>query len=696
MTRPAAVAIALFTAVLCGFLPAQVPATKQPNPNITPVGPQRPEPPAARQPTKPGGQAPAPTNISVNAGTIYGFVYWDSTATAHLGPSICNALSITVAVASKSPYSPFGAIGTQSNFTSLTTVHPPLTSVSTTSYDGCAYSYSHAPLGQDLYVKVNLTQTVGTLTPATVAQDATVGPIQFSSAPCSKLPPLTRATVGELLGNWGSCLNVAYDVNFPLVQTAQLKPMSAGDGAGANQNGTPGALVQINSAPQNTPALAGPGQHQKMMLSQTRSNGTLLNNQSSASSLTNGMLLHSVTPSPTATAPSNSQPGTPGQQMPSKPGGGGNVELNPQPYPPKAGIAALSGGLRTSTDPESPSGSMPVLSPALSGGLKVVSGKRVRNSLAATSSLVAVLRQQKQESVPPLQTLASRPQPNLAAMPSDARLTAVSAPYVSSNLLTPKQNAWCKQSEAQGGAPAIFSVTGKLQGKGVVYSPDLQANPYTIVGCGFGNSSGTVQLDLESQPYQSGWSSYPASTVYTVNFTIQSWNDHVIVVSILPDTSGVPDWSSVALHVKTRLTGDAAGGMFVAARQTVLLANIPQKQTLLYQTGSPYFLSPVSNYYGLNGTAAVMREGLAGPVGGQDQFSLKLSPGFVVDSTQTDLLVANTASNVSSQPATVIGNTITVTYPVLEAGSGNSTNYYSIYGLKVWVTGPAGLAPLAP
>lgn len=37
-----------------------------------------------------------------------------------------------------------------------------------------------------------------------------------------------------------------------------------------------------------------------------------------------------------------------------------------------------------------------------------------------------------------------------------------------------------------------------------------------------------------------------------------------------------------------------------------------------------------------------------------------------------------------------------VVYPVVSVRSGNSTVYYSIYGLKIWVTGPVGLNPLAP
>lgn len=644
-----AFAIALVIALMCGAVAAQIPATKSPNPNITPVGPR------AQQPA--GGQHPTPT------GTIYGFVYWDANATSHLGSSICNALAITVAVASKSPYSPFGTVGTQSHLTAITTVHPPLTSVNTTSYDGCAYSYSNAPLGQNLYVKLNLTQQVGTLTPAEVGQDPAVGPIQFSNAPCGTLPPLTKATIADLTGNWGSCENVAYDVNLPLVKTAQLTALSSSAGSGGNQSGTPGALVQTNPGPQNTPVLVSPGPQQRPMLSQTGSNGTLLNNQSSASSPSRGMLVPAVTPQPIQRS-SNSQSTTPGQLSAAK---------------PASGVAGAT------------------LPAAFTGGVRVVSGRRVRTTMAQNSALTVSLRGQRQASFSSGHTFASGSLPTLAALPSNARMT-VTEDYVPSNLLSPKQNAWCKQSERQGGAPVIFSVAGKLQSQGVVYSPDPQANPYTIVGCGFGNGSGTLQLELlQSQSDSSGWGNSQSTqnvTVYTVQFTIQSWSDHEIVASVLPDTSGVPDWPWVGLQVKARLAGYASGGQFVASRQTVLLADIPQNQASLYQAGSPYFLSPASNYYGLNGTVAVMRQGLAGPVAGQDQFSLKLAPGFVVDSTQTDLLVATTSSSVTSQPATVNGNTVTVTYPVLTAVSGNLTSYYSIYGLKVWVTGPAGVTPL--
>jgi hypothetical protein len=363
-----------------------------------------------------------------------------------------------------------------------------------------------------------------------------------------------------------------------------------------------------------------------------------------------------------------------------------------------AGRSGFTGGVKTGGAGGFTGGVRPDLPFAFTGGVKVVAGKRLTSALAVNSSIIAVLRQQKQaQTLSGEHTLASGSiSPILAANPSNLKVSAISS-YTPSSLLTPQENAWCRQSEAQGGAPAIFRVAGKTKGQDVVYSPDPQANPYTIVGCGFGNSTGGARLELGENT-----GTPIIKPLYKVNLVIQSWSDHQIVASLDPSTSHVPDWSGgvdvVYIAIQSANGRNAAGpGQFYAARQTVLLSNVPQNEASLYQQGSPYFLSPVSNYYGLSGTVGVMRQGLpANTVAGQDNFALQLAPGFIVNSTQTDLLVSNVSSNVTSQPATVNGNTITVTYPVLSSGSGNSANYYSIYGLKVWVTGPAGVLPIVP
>ena len=332
-------------------------------------------------------------------------------------------------------------------------------------------------------------------------------------------------------------------------------------------------------------------------------------------------------------------------------------------------------------------GSRPSLPAAFTRGQRVVTGKRIRNTVGENSAIIAVLRQQKLATGTSSEhTLgAGTVSPLLSQRAPNLKLKSI-ASYTPSSLLTPQENEFCQQREAQNLDPEILRVGGKPDGQDVVYSPDPQANPYTILGCGFGNTIGSVFLFFFKDP---------GMKVFFEKCTlkIQSWNDHEIVASLDQNTSGVPDWKIVGLFVVGKKSATSARGSFYARRQTIQLPSLPRTQASLYQQGSPYFLSPVSDYYGLNGTVAVMRQGLPGPVAGQDQFTLQLPPGFVVDSTQTDLLASNTSASVTSKPAAVNGNTITVTYPVVSDSSGTSTNYYSIYGLTIWVTGPAGFIP---
>jgi microsomal dipeptidase-like Zn-dependent dipeptidase len=284
----------------------------------------------------------------MNAGTVYGFVYWDSSISSHLAPSICGALAVTVSVADTKPFPSYTPLGTQSKFVSIATVQPPLKSVNTTAYDGCAYSFTNVPVGQSLQVKLSLTQTVGTLTPAVVAQDPPVGPIQISNTPCNKLPPLTKATVADLTGNWGSCQNVAYDVNFPLISRVQITPLSASGGSG----GTPGAQLQANPGPVQNPAAVNPGPTQRTtgmigtpgqanpgpintpLLKQAgATTTTLLNNSSATSSPSGGMLSPANNPAMGPMPPTQPAPGTPGQLL--SPG----TSSSPQ-APPSAGVLA--------------------------------------------------------------------------------------------------------------------------------------------------------------------------------------------------------------------------------------------------------------------------------------------------------------------------------------------------------------------
>lgn len=722
-------------------LAAQIPATKQSNPAITPVGPH------AQQP--PGGHP-------VMTGTIYGFVYWDANLTSHLGPSVCNALAITVAVANKGSYSPFGVVGTQSQLTSMATIHPPLTSVNTTSYDGCAYSFGNAPLAQNLYVTLSLTQPVGTLTPAVVAKNPAVGPIQFSNAPCSKLPPLTKATAGDLTGNWGSCQNVAYDVNLPLVKSAQLTVLSASGASGGNQSGTPGAFAQINPGPQNTPVLVNPGPQQRPMLSQTGVNGTMLNNQSSAGSPSHGMLVPAVKPSPTP-APSNSQPGAPGQLSPAKTGGSGTVQLNPQASP--------ASGTSIGTRGSSPLLPAAELTPAtikrgktLASHLRLVPGTKIRLSNAPAQGLDPITIQAIQSES--LQThnikvaLAKLKGSSFQGAIHTLDSTDPADPVPGSD---PTGGQTGSSGSSSGGAsqepsgtpptqsssgsshftmqqverapqpismchftadPVIETVGGK--NRNIVLTPDpgtgkYPNNQYSIVGCNFGAIQGDVHI---FGPFINNPSPFKLG--------IDNWTDSVILVTFSPTFQNEYDLKNITLVVvrKDGKSVQVPGISFVATRASRPLASIPRSLVKLptdyFQSNQ--FISPLTyanlQQAGLNpvaqtGTAAFY---LYDPIWSSnvgDGYPLnrlsfsdsinfgQLRSGFTLDSTFQTLVLGGPTLDYSSMgpsgckyvdtvlSASMEGSNLVVDVQPSECDDdGKFISAY--YGLILSVTGPKG------
>jgi len=326
------------------------------------------------------------------------------------------------------------------------------------------------------------------------------------------------------------------------------------------------------------------------------------------------------------------------------------------------------------------------------GSLKIIAGQRIKNALAANSQLIAIARQhQRAGAISAGHTLAS----GSTSLASQAARLPNKMPsvrvYTGSDLLTSQENADCQARESQKLGPVIYEINGQPGGQDVVYAPDPSGNTYTITGCGFGDHGDINLLFYNSQNYIIGSSP---------NFQPQRWLDNAITVTLDPNIAGFPDMPKVQVLIITMPANGKAWsqfGTFYARRQPIPLPSIAASQASLYSQGSPLFLSPVSNYYGLTGTVGVMRQGMpANSLAGQDKFTVQLAPGFAIDSTQTDLLVSDANSNIAIKPATVNGNTITVTYPILSSGAGASANYYSIYGLTIWVTGPAGVNPLAP
>jgi hypothetical protein len=264
----------------CTGVAAQVsPTMPAPNRNIT--GPSQHRPP--------GGDHPEST-----AGTIEGFVYWDVNNVRHMSANSCSGLAITVSVGSSSggPFTAYTPLGTLSNtFKYVGEVKEFLLGGKVNVYDVCTYAYDKLPVGPDLQVTLTVAQS-GEFLPGAIPQFSTLGPIKIMNAQCNMLPRIVNPTASDLATHWGSCQNMAYDVNFVMLKTPrqQLGLASPPPGSSGSQGG------MLSSTPQQ------------------------------------GMLLSGATPAGTQT------PSNPGSQrmgiMPTdRPGSGGTVELNPQPFP---------------------------------------------------------------------------------------------------------------------------------------------------------------------------------------------------------------------------------------------------------------------------------------------------------------------------------------------------------------------------
>ena len=190
-----------------------VPATRPPSSQVALPGPQKHGPPS--QP------APPP-------GTIEGFVYWDTASVTHLPASSCNGLAVSVAVGDSSggkstSYKPLTTL--TNNFKYVGQVKQFLAGGNIKVFDVCTYGYNHVPVGPDLRVTVlaegSSPTQAGPFSPASVPQIDPVGPINIINGQCNMLPRIVNPTASDLFSHWGSCQNMAYDVNFMMEPTKQ-------------------------------------------------------------------------------------------------------------------------------------------------------------------------------------------------------------------------------------------------------------------------------------------------------------------------------------------------------------------------------------------------------------------------------------------------------------------------------------------
>ncbi len=182
---------------------AQVsPTAPAPNRNIT-MQPQAHRPPGDHPET--------------NAGSIEGFVYWDANKIKHTPPGSCSGLAIQVNVGSSSgPFTAYTPLGRSNNdFKYVGQVKEYLVGGKINAYDVCTYGFGKVPVGPDLQVKLIITDPHA-FSPYALPPSAILGPIKIINAKCNMLPRIVNPTTSDLLAHWGSCQNMAYDVNFPM------------------------------------------------------------------------------------------------------------------------------------------------------------------------------------------------------------------------------------------------------------------------------------------------------------------------------------------------------------------------------------------------------------------------------------------------------------------------------------------------
>ena len=223
-----------------------------PNRSITAPAPQAHQPPGGRPALPPGTQAPRPIMQPPGAGTIEGFVYWDTSTFTHTPASTCAGLSLTVSVAN-------GLTGPfQGGFTALPTVTNNFKYVGQVkafvyggkvlTYDVCTYGYGHLPVGPQLKVEVG-PSGVRAFSPIPAPQPSLIAPITIINGQCNNLPHITNPTLSDLTAHWGSCQNMAFDVNFVLQPSNILQIQSANVG-GAPTSGAGAQRGMLASGPQ--------------------------------------------------------------------------------------------------------------------------------------------------------------------------------------------------------------------------------------------------------------------------------------------------------------------------------------------------------------------------------------------------------------------------------------------------------------
>jgi hypothetical protein len=544
--------------------------------NAAGQGPMRNAPAPNRNITLSGPQAHVPSSGHALPGTVEGFVYWDTHSVTHNPAGACSGFSVSVIAGGNvlaAASNQFGAkyIGQVKAFLANGTIEV---------YDVCTYAYDNLPENTPLRVELNITQP-GLFSPAVAPATAIIGPLTIINAQCNMLPSATP-TSSDLNNHWGSCQDMAFDVNFQLVpaslasRAATLPP-----GAGTLVQTTPGAANGSSSSG----TLLTPG-----------SNATLLGrSQQTTGGSTNSGLEPLV--------PRSGTNGTSSTSSGSGSGGGTNPTLQPL-VPRGSSNSGSAGGTNCGTSVGGSSAQGPqfaakllkadLAKPPARG--KVVTMTANSRFVSSTAAIHAALQKQRQAAdaavaahvngdgraanVATGATMSnSRSGGTLGTsqtMDSTGNDRLASAARV--QYLTDDTALLCAQDPTF----RILSVSGSSFP--ATFTPTDKYNMYSIKGCSFG-----AQAPTNSQIPTDWVHIYGGSGSFDGKFAIKFWSDNEIDVSLDESITGFPDLDNLNLVVK-RADGQQIqkeGFKFYAAREPVLLASIPQSWVTLASFPSP-------------------------------------------------------------------------------------------------------------
>ena len=349
------------------------------------------------------------------------------------------------------------------------------------------------------------------------------------------------------------------------------------------------------------------------------------------------------------------------------------------------------------------------------------------------------------EMLGPGQTMSAPGQTGISRAPNVGMLAPQSGPVRHES---PGADRTPQPAAAKAPPPTQMCVNGIAtvdgQKSGVVFVPISGAEgTFVIQGCGFGTKAGEVYLSglhyapsasnprrnilmsADRLPLRISQSGFPGAQPGKGNWQL-GWSDRQIIATVDPGASGYLDTDNISLVVKTASgqTYTAAGFRFFAAREQQKLTSIP---TQAIKPGSSYdtaghlltanVLSPSAASLVLPGhTVAVVRDDNSATFpGGSDTLDLSrsLAPGFQVMSVQ-QFNAALTSAGCQSVPpggghfttngswnVTAIGGG---GYMILwqeqscatQSTSGPTTSIGSVsaYALDITVIGPRGVNPV--